>query len=381
MVEEGARNLVLVGRKEPSETIRESVRHLERSARVFVCSADVCLENETSRVLTETVERMPVIRGIVHCAGILDDGILLQLNQERFDAVMSPKVRGSWNLHRLTLDQPLDFFVLFSSGASLLGSPGQANYASANAFLDALAHYRRSLGLPALSVNWGRWRGVGLASRRERANRLDDLGIRGFSVAEGLNALKRLLLSEATQIAVMPFDFETWRRHNPGRDQSKVFDELMKCDGGSGQGKEVNRRVGDAAGLKLGEAISREALEFRLAEKLSKVLGLAEGSRLDRRMPMSRFGMDSLMAVELKTSIAAEFGVSPPIMNFLGRGTLAEVSIQVLDLLSSREARAGVSVDSVVGRFGVETDGLAQMAAGTNQSAKATGQYWEETVI
>src|SRR6266571_316995 len=100
---------------------------------------------------------MPPLRGIIHAAGVLDDGVLLEQTPERFERVLAPKVRGSWNLHLLTQEMPLDFFVLFSSAASLLGSPGQGNYAAANAFLDALAHHRRMEGRPGVSINWAGW--------------------------------------------------------------------------------------------------------------------------------------------------------------------------------------------------------------------------------
>ena len=89
------------------------------------------------------------------------------MNWERFNKVLAPKVQGGWNLHTLTQDKPLDFFILFSSAASLLGSPGQANHVAANTFLDTLAHYRRSQGLPALSINWGVWSDIGAAAKRQ----------------------------------------------------------------------------------------------------------------------------------------------------------------------------------------------------------------------
>src|SRR5690606_30530681 len=110
-------------------------------------------------------QTMPPLRGVIHSAGVLDDGALLQQSWSRFRTVMAPKVVGSWHLHQLTRHLPLDFFVLFSSGAAVLGSPGQSNHAAANAFMDALAHCRRAQGLPAVSINWGPWAEVGAAAR------------------------------------------------------------------------------------------------------------------------------------------------------------------------------------------------------------------------
>ena len=107
----------------------------------------------------------PPLRGVIHAAGVLADGILTEMTLEQLDRAMAPKVRGAWNLHAATRDVPLDFFVLFSSVASVLGSPGQANYAAGNAYLDALAHASpRAQGLPATAINWGPWAGSGMAA-------------------------------------------------------------------------------------------------------------------------------------------------------------------------------------------------------------------------
>src|SRR5258708_11587520 len=139
---------------------------MERTgAQVTVAREDVTREEQVAGVLAGIDESMPPLRGIIHAAGVLDDGLLLNLDRERLAAVMAPKVEGAWNLHALTLNRPLDFFVLFSSVASALGSPGQGSYAAANAFLDALSQHRRTLGLPSLTINWGPWAAVGMAAQ------------------------------------------------------------------------------------------------------------------------------------------------------------------------------------------------------------------------
>ena len=131
---------------------------------MHLASVDVADEAQISAFLQEFgAEGWPPIRGVVHAAGVLQDGLLLQLDQAALNTVLRPKMMGGWLLHRLLEDAPLDFFVLFSSAGSLLGQPGQGNYAAANAFLDALAHHRKAQGRPALSVNWGAWADLGFA--------------------------------------------------------------------------------------------------------------------------------------------------------------------------------------------------------------------------
>ena len=174
---------------------------------VVVARADVAREQEVASVLDELGRSMPPLKGIVHAAAVLDDGILLQLNEERFRTVMAPKASGAWNLHSLTRDMPLDFFVMFSSAASVLASPGQGTYVAANAFLDSLAHYRRALGLTALTINWGLWAQVGLAARPEIARRLMLQGILPFSPTRGMQLMERLLQRDATQVMAISLDW------------------------------------------------------------------------------------------------------------------------------------------------------------------------------
>ncbi|HEY7768947.1 SDR family NAD(P)-dependent oxidoreductase, partial [Longimicrobium sp.] len=210
MVEGGARDLVLVGRSAPGEGARDAIAEMKRAgARVQVLQADVSDAEQAARVLEAARDGGPPLRGIVHAAGVLDDGVLLQQSWERFEGVLAPKVRGAWNLHRLTAGLPLDFFVLFSSAAALLGSPGQGSYAAGNAYLDALAHQRRGEGLPALSVGWGMWGGDGMAARasgRSQARRAEQ-GMGSIEPRAGVRVLERLLGENAAQVGVIPVDW------------------------------------------------------------------------------------------------------------------------------------------------------------------------------
>jgi acyl transferase domain-containing protein len=163
LLDQGARQLVLAGRSGRDDD--PAVEQLRASgAIVRVVKADVARSDHVARLI-ETCQTQGPLRGVVHAAGVLDDGILVKQTAERFARVMAPKIRGAWELHIQTQTLPLDFFVCFSSMASLVGSPGQGNYAAANAFLDALAHHRRARGLAGLSINWGPWADAGMAAK------------------------------------------------------------------------------------------------------------------------------------------------------------------------------------------------------------------------
>ena len=157
LAERGARELLLVSRRASEETLGAAVAGLrERGCRVELAAVDIA-----DWAAVRAVARGSCVRGVVHAAGILHDGLMAELEWPRFSRVLEPKVQGLWNLHELTREMPLDFFVAYSSVASVLGSAGQTNHAAANAFVDALIAWRRRNGLPGLSINWGPWEELG----------------------------------------------------------------------------------------------------------------------------------------------------------------------------------------------------------------------------
>jgi myxalamid-type polyketide synthase MxaB len=302
MVEGGARDLVLVGRSAPGEGARDAIAEMKRAgARVQVLQADVSDAEQAARVLEAARDGGPPLRGIVHAAGVLDDGVLLQQSWERFEGVLAPKVRGAWNLHRLTAGLPLDFFVLFSSAAALLGSPGQGSYAAGNAYLDALAHQRRGEGLPALSVGWGMWGGDGMAARasgRSQARRAEQ-GMGSIEPRAGVRVLERLLGENAAQVGVIPVDWPKFlaasgrvppflaafqeARPAPRADAPDFLDELRAAP----------------------PPERRARLAAHLRGQLAQVLGLGGADQVDPDVQLATLGVDSLMGVELSHRLTA----------------------------------------------------------------------------
>ncbi|TQF16693.1 SDR family NAD(P)-dependent oxidoreductase [Myxococcus llanfairpwllgwyngyllgogerychwyrndrobwllllantysiliogogogochensis] len=313
MVEQGAGHLVLIGRDTAlTPEQQQDVAALEAAgARVRVARADVSDRAQLARVLSETVRDEAPLRGVIHAAGVLDDGVLSQQTVERFQRVMAPKVRGGWNLHVLTREAPLDFFVLYSSAASLFGAPGQGNYVAANAFLDALAHHRRALGLPGLSINWGPFSEVGLAAAQaNRGERLAQRGSDSLTPAEGHAILGRLLDGEVTQMAVMPLELRKWVEFYPRARSSPWLSELVPA----GSGAEA-REPGNEALLETLKTASpkeaRAALEQFVREQLARVLRL-DSARIAPDAPLQGFGLDSLMGLELRNRLAAGLALSLP---------------------------------------------------------------------
>jgi hypothetical protein len=180
-------------------------------------------------ILDDIQANMPQLRGIIHAAGVLDDGVLVQQNWQRFSGVMTPKVAGAWNLHQLSQDLPLDFFVCFSSTSALLGSPGQSNYVAANAFIDALAQYRQGLGLAGLSINWGPWSGIGMAASVDNYYqvRWRHQGISPLHPRTSIVNATTAFTTRQTQVGVMQVDWSIFSQHYGVEAQRPILKELI----------------------------------------------------------------------------------------------------------------------------------------------------------
>ncbi|MEK7784379.1 MAG: beta-ketoacyl reductase, partial [Chloroflexota bacterium] len=258
----------------------------------------------------------PPLCGVIHAAGVLDDGVLRQQDRARFVNVMGPKVNGATALHELTRGLPLDFFVLFSSASSLLGSPGQGNYAAANAFMDALAHERRARGLPALSVNWGAWGEVGMAAalggRDQR--RLAEQGLGQILPEQGVQVLEQVLQLGLAQVGVLPINWaKLIKQFSDGVVPpflSEVAVETSSLEAGprtADASRELLQRLNSAAPEDRSEILLKH-----VQEQAARVFGLDPAQPLDRRQGLTELGMDSLMAVELKNRLQSSLGRSLP---------------------------------------------------------------------
>jgi NAD(P)-dependent dehydrogenase (short-subunit alcohol dehydrogenase family) len=195
LADRGARSLVLTGRRGATPEAEAGLAALRaRGVRVAAEAADVTRREEVDRVFDRIQRDSPPLKGILHAAMVLDDGLIAQLDRARLAKVMAPKVLGAWHLPQRSLALDLDFFVLFSSMSELVGNAGQANYVAANSFLVALANHRRALGLPALAVDWGRISDAGYVDRNlDTAQRLERIGILGVPAGRATETLGRLI--------------------------------------------------------------------------------------------------------------------------------------------------------------------------------------------
>ncbi|MDJ0574306.1 MAG: amino acid adenylation domain-containing protein [Xenococcaceae cyanobacterium MO_234.B1] len=308
MVQQEARQLVLVGRSEPKPSAQKVLDKLaSQGAKAIARTADVSDANQIAQVLAE-IEQSPLpLGGIIHAPGVLDDGTLKKLTWDNFVRVMAPKVQGAWNLHSLTLDSPLDFFILFASSASLLGSAGQANHSAANAFLDALAAYRRAQGLPATTINWGPWGEIGAAARLpEVIERLNQFGIGTIDSQEGIQVLEQAFSKQPVQIGVVPIDWSQFRQQQWA--SAPLFNDLVAASGESNQQQVA---VGFLHKLETAPVNDRYALLMAgVRSQIARTLGLEDSEKIEPGQRLIDLGLDSLMAIELKNYLQSSLECS-----------------------------------------------------------------------
>ena len=316
LIARGARHLLLIGRRGPSEEAARLIGQLESAgAEVRVVAADVSVRGDLERVFAEMDASMPPLRGVLHTAGVLDDGLLEQQNAARFAAVLAAKTDGAWHLDQLTRERALDFFVLYSSIVALAGTAGQSSYAAANAWLDALAQERRAQGLPALSVNWGAWASTGMAAQVSEQNRRrwSSQGIVLIEPEQGMQALEDLLANGARQAAVLPMQWDLFLAPDREQPPAPLYAEIPRA--AATAAKTVEEKAPLLQELQ-NEALPQKRLQRLTAfvrDRVVQVLGLAGAGAVETAQPIREMGLDSLMAVEIRNALGVPFGEPLPV--------------------------------------------------------------------
>jgi len=335
LADRGARSILLMGRNAPSDAAEAHIAELRgRGVEVRVVAGDVTSRADVEALVASTE---PPLRGVVHAAGIVEDALLARHDAARLGRVLAPKADGASELLR-ALDEAgidLDLFLLFSSGSALLGSPGQAAYAGANAFLDGLARRLAAEGRSVTSIGWGAWRGDGMAAAVDErtARQWQARGIGAFEVEDALTVLDDALSLGAPQIAALPME---WPRFLAGFDSvPPLFSRLGTTSGGPGQAA-ADDAAPDVLLAQLDPLPAPQRLQHlreRLRNEVAAVLGMADPTSLEARRGFAEQGMDSLMAVELAGRIGGACGVDLPSTFLFDHPTLDALTRFLLESL------------------------------------------------
>ncbi len=340
MVGQGARHLALMGRSEtPSDEAKAAIAVMqEAGAEVRMVRGDVSDAQDVSRVLKEIESSMPPLKGIIHGAMVLDDGLLIHLTPKRFKRATAPKIHGAWNLHQQTLGKSLDFFILFSSVANVVGNPGQANYVAANAFLESLAQYRRGQGLSGQVIHWGPLSGVGVAARQQGLiKRLEGQGLMSITSRQAVEMLGRLMHKNPVAMGVFPIDWRKLLSLSRSGSNSPRYSYVLGDDAQGDHGGDLDGEVLIRPKLLTVPPEERaEILGEHLRQSIAKILGLAS-SKLEMDLPLTDAGLDSLMAMELIVRIETDLQITVPVVRFLGGPSINQMVPWLLEEMENQE--------------------------------------------
>ncbi len=345
LVDCGARHLVLCSRSGASTPEAEAfIKELEaREVTVQVEKADAGVPKDVKRLLAQIAKGKQPLKGVFHLAMVIDDAPMAALDRERMRNVLTPKAYGAWLLHEGTRSLDLDCFVMFSSVSSIFGNAAQANYAAANAFLDALAHHRQSLGLPALTINWGALGGEGYVARNERvAEFLARQGTIPLTPREVVSLMDLFLASGATQGIALRADWVKWKQSFRGSQESPLLERIFAA---TAEGAESGGSKGDWR-LKIESATPEERGNV-VAQAVRDVVGSVlrvKPETLRDDQPLTDLGLDSLMAVEIENSIERSIGVALPPASLMRARTIGQIAVLITEHLGGSAAPVAVPV-------------------------------------
>ena len=324
LASQGVEHLVLLGRSEVKPHQIDSLQKLQDSTQVTIIKSDVADYKQLISVFEQIESNLLPLKGIVHCAGTIDDGTLLQQNWQKFQNVFAAKVQGVWNLHLLSQKYSLDRFILFSSAASLLGSTAQANYCAANAFLDTLAHARHAQGLPAISLNWGAWSNTGLAATNQTTNNLQQKGINTINPQQGIDLFQELLTQNIPQIGIIPINWSQWQASN---NVIPYYRDLI-----SNQTGVTNNNYKQQL-LDVDSQQRKQIIIEQISNQVAKILGINNLNNIDRNLGFIELGLDSLGSVELRNKLQTNYDLKLSASVTFNYPTIEEMANYLLSIL------------------------------------------------
>jgi phthiocerol/phenolphthiocerol synthesis type-I polyketide synthase C len=294
------------------------------------------------KTLATIRKEMPAIAGIVHAAMVVDDGLVGNLTHSRIMSVLVPKLDGALNLDRLTRPDPVELFLLYSSATTVMGAPGQGSYVAANTALEAIAQRRTAEGLPALAVAWGPIGDVGYLARQDAARDalMRRLATAPMTAMEALDSLPVLLASGQSVVAFAPVRWDAAHQYLPIL-KNPTFEDVVT--GGTDIGSvDIRDRIHS---LPPDEA--KAFIVGLLVEEAARVMSFAP-DRIDPQRPLSEFGMDSLMAVELRLALETRLGIDVPLVSLSDNTSLSTIATRMVRNLSKPESGSNSLVETIL---------------------------------
>ncbi|MEM9568642.1 MAG: beta-ketoacyl reductase, partial [Cyanobacteria bacterium P01_E01_bin.34] len=378
LVELGAKQLVLTGRRGPSPQAQVEIDRFEKlGTQILVASVDVTDVSGMASLFDRVSKTCPPLKGIIHAAGVPGYQPMESIDRDTLLQVLRPKIVGTCVLHDLTQELDLDFFVLFSSIAAIWGSKGQAHYAAANAFLDSFADYRRSLGLPALSLSWGPWARGGMTSDEAQVW-LSRMGIHALEPDLAIAALDYALRGLTGRVTVASVDWSIFKGLYEARGRRPLLALLQPEPASEVTETTVSNSAFIESLLQSPQAMRHRLLVTHLQQAVGKVLGFSAAQMPAPSQGFFDMGMDSLTAIELKSQLEKSLGISLP-------ATLAFEAPTIADLARYLEAsylpQASISSETEPLESDTENSMLLELADSSSDSLVTSPSDVEDAIV
>ena len=376
LADKGAKTIILASRsgKPPAESEAILKALQKRNISVELRACDVADKQAVATLFAEFNNELPKLKGVIHAAMVLDDGLIRSMSHEQFNKVLSPKVAGAWNLHEATLtlevsknpndkqsnNTDLDFFVLYSSATTFLGNPGQANYVAGNMFLESLASYRRADNLPATYAAWGAIGDVGFLARNEEVKEAlqSRLGGSVLSSQQALSMLEKLIASDITGAAIIDFDWNVIQRIMPGARAPKYIEQQRQVrHTDSDHLEDIQTLIAD-----MDAEETQELITGLLLTEIEQILRLPR-EKLDLNSSVFDLGMDSLMGMELVLAIEERFAVKLPVMALTEGATISRIAERICGQLLTSDNETDVAKDTSTSKQTQHEEAVAIAAA------------------
>ncbi|WP_434110944.1 SDR family NAD(P)-dependent oxidoreductase [Paraburkholderia caffeinilytica] len=366
----GARHLTLASRSGTlaPELAAEAARWREENGtQVHTAACDVTDATALDTLLADIATRGAPLKGVLHSAMVIDDGLVRNLDDARFAAVLAPKLAGAWNLHRATRGTKLDFFVVYSSATTFLGNPGQSSYVAANTFLEALVAQRRAAGLPGTYMAWGPLDDVGFLARNAETREALQARIGGLSItsAEALAALERAIVEMNVGEAVVRLDWQALSLGMPAARARRYTD--MHARGSHEPARQGGAQMRDQIlGLPFADAL--QLVAETLQAQIARILHMSP-EKIETGRSILDMGMDSLMGMELGMAVEESFQVKLSIMTMAEGATVHSLAQRIVESIQTQNetaepngAAAQVATFVAQHAIDVDTHALADVA-------------------
>ena len=342
--DKGAKSLVLISRSgavdDVSHNIIESIK--AKGVEVYIRACDVSDKRSLKNLITEIEKDIAPLKGLIHAAMVIDDGLIRNMSQDQLIKVMQPKITGAWNLHEVTSELHLDFFVMYSSATTFVGNPGQANYVAANSYMESLVNYRRSKSLPACFAAWGAISDVGYLARNEETKDAlqSRLGGEALSSDKALKVLEKIILNNKAGMAVIDLDWSVIQRVMPSASSPKYTELQRNIKHSDSEHEDIQTLISN-----LSHAEIQDLVIDLLQDEIEQILRLPR-EKIDVERSIFDLGMDSLMGMELVLAIEERFGVKLPVMALTEGANILRIAERITEKLAVDESDDDITMKS-----------------------------------